>query len=257
MRTSTAITAAVAITLCLLAIRWQRSHMSLLEQETRALREQLSAAPSQPGLPSANVGTSGAVRRSDRDRNDGKSSRRLPSIARLRALWPEGTVSTDRSAATLAIPKLVAAVEHCSSAEFLELAAGLSDHPEEGSSNEPFLQELLLIMVSEEDPAGALALWDSLFAGTKRTESVRASILSELARKNPKLALAKWDREGMGRHGQSRCRLAVAQQLLRSDPAAGLDLLQEDLGAGWGHGLNGILYAPHESRSRPRRATPK
>lgn len=247
MRISTAVTGTVTITLCLGAILWQSGSISRMEKEARDLREQLVEAPPR----SERVGTSPRKSISPLQRGHSSASprpSRVPSITNLRALWPTGTKVSDRGAATLAISKVVASVEGCSSEELLELAKGLSNPSQESTSNELFIQKLLLIMISEEDPEGALEFWDNLDKGVWKNESVRAAILSQLAKKNPKLALKKWDREGLGRNAQSRCRLAVAQELLRSDPAAALSLLQEDLGAGWGHGLNGILYAPHDSR---------
>jgi hypothetical protein len=125
----------------------------------------------------------------------------------------------------------------------LQLAKGLS-----GSKTDVFLQKLVLILASEDDPEGALEIWDNSYQNVRRAENVRASILAQLAKRDPRRALAKLERVGLENRGQSLCRLAVAQELLRhGDINAGLELMGKVGLTGAGYPLNGVLSASYDA----------
>ena len=218
MRKSTYLSAAIATVACLLVFLWQNQRISALEarskklqSETTSLGRQGESAPEKNPAPV--------------DEQESTSADTI-TAAELRALWPEGIDINDFAAVANVMPKLTEAVADCTSAQLLEIAGTLVE--ENHRRSDRLITKLLLIIVGEEDPAGALSFWDEHHQSIdQQQELVRSALLAKLAKTDLPLAIEKIDRAALHANDLRRCRIAVSQELLKSDISAGLGILAQ------------------------------
>ena len=155
MRKRLAIIIAIALGVGLFAFVWQSKGIAGLEEQRKILREQLLEARTSQASQADMPGPEGSRSMLGVDR---AARSRRPTAAKLRSLWPDGVDVRDRTTASLVIPKVVKAVEHCGTPQLLEIATDLADRP---NASDRFILKLLVIMVGEDDPGSALEFWDS------------------------------------------------------------------------------------------------